>query len=108
MLRHQRRLRCRRRLRSPNLLPHTGSQLARLPVEPMYGKVLLASGEMGCSEEALAVVAMVSTDVVFHQPRWALGLNDITTSMQWGIKICTANVHELPMFTSPNPPGPGC
>ncbi|KAL4442503.1 hypothetical protein ABPG77_005087 [Micractinium sp. CCAP 211/92] len=52
-----------------DLTQPTGSQLARLPVEPMYGKVLLASGEMGCSEEALAVVAMVSTDVVFHQPR---------------------------------------
>ncbi|PRW45383.1 ATP-dependent RNA helicase dhx8 isoform A [Chlorella sorokiniana] len=47
----------------------TGERLARLPVEPMYGKVLLASGEMGCAQEALAVVAMVSTDVVFHLPR---------------------------------------
>lgn len=27
------------------------------------------SGEMGCAQEALAVVAMVSTDVVFHLPR---------------------------------------
>lgn len=52
-----------------DLTQPTGAQLARLPVEPMYGKVLLASGQMGCSEEALAVVAMVSTDVVFHQPR---------------------------------------
>lgn len=51
-------------------LPATGTQLSRLPVEPMYGKVLLASGEMGCSVEALAVVAMISTDVVFHLPRW--------------------------------------
>ena len=50
-----------------------GAQLARLPVEPMYGKVLLASGEMGCSVEAVAVVAMVSTDVVFHLPRWGAG-----------------------------------
>lgn len=53
----------------PFFVFHTGAHLARLPVEPMYGKVLLASGQMGCSEEALAVVAMVSTDVVFHQPR---------------------------------------
>eukprot|EP00887_Chlorella_sp_A99_P005931 scaffold29.g5931.t1 len=47
----------------------TGQQLAQLPVDPMYGKVLLASGEMGCSEEALAVVAMVSSDAIFHAPR---------------------------------------
>lgn len=31
----------------------------------------LLSGEMGCAQEALAVVAMVSTDVVFHPPRCA-------------------------------------
>lgn len=47
----------------------SGERLARLPVEPMYGKVLLASGEMGCAAEALAVVAMVSSDAVFHAPR---------------------------------------
>lgn len=52
-----------------DLTQPVGAQLARLPVEPMYGKVLLASGEMGCSVEAVAVVAMVSTDVVFHLPR---------------------------------------
>ena len=36
----------------------------------MYGRLLLASGGEGCSAEALAVVAMVSTDAVFHLPRW--------------------------------------
>jgi HrpA-like RNA helicase len=35
----------------------------------MYAKVLLASGAMGCSEEALAIVSMVSTDPIFHMPR---------------------------------------
>ena len=46
-----------------------GARMARLPVDPMYGKVLLASAEMGCAEEALAVVAMVSSDMVFVTPR---------------------------------------
>ena len=43
--------------------------MARLPVDPMYAKVLLVSGEMGCSKEDMAVVAMVSSDAVFHTPR---------------------------------------
>ena len=66
---------CRQRAHNPSpslpCLPScpSGARLARLPVEPMYGKALLASGEMGCGAEALAVVAMVSTDVVFHLPR---------------------------------------
>jgi ATP-dependent RNA helicase DHX8/PRP22 len=36
----------------------------------MFGRCLIVSGEMGCSEEMLAVVAMVSCDaVVFNNPR---------------------------------------
>lgn len=42
--------------------------MARLPVEPMYAKVLLAAAAMACTAEALAVVAMVSTDPVFYTP----------------------------------------
>jgi len=47
----------------------TGERMARLPVDPMYGKVLLAADEMGCVREAVRVVAMVSTDSVFVTPR---------------------------------------
>jgi ATP-dependent RNA helicase DHX8/PRP22 len=49
-----------------------GRQLARLPVDPMYGKALLASGALGCAEDVLAAVAMASADAgVFHAPRGA-------------------------------------
>jgi ATP-dependent RNA helicase DHX8/PRP22 len=49
-----------------------GHQLARLPVDPMYGKALLASGALGCAEDVLAAVAIVSADAgVFHAPRGA-------------------------------------
>eukprot|EP00877_Chromochloris_zofingiensis_P014727 jgi/Chrzof1/9508/Cz04g05220.t1 len=54
---------------SGNLTNPSGVQLARLPVDPMYGKVLLASATMGCSVEAMQVVAMVSTENVFFNPR---------------------------------------
>lgn len=47
-----------------------GVQLARLPVDPMFARCLLASASMGCSEEMLEVVSMVSCDaVVFVSPR---------------------------------------
>lgn len=55
--------------RTGELTTPTGQHMSRLPVDPMYGKVLLESGGMGCAREALAVVAMVSTDPVFHTPR---------------------------------------
>lgn len=52
-----------------NLTDPVGTQMARLPVDPMYGKVLLASHAMGCSLEAMQVVAIVSSDNVFISPR---------------------------------------
>lgn len=36
------------------------------------GKVLLAGAEVGCSQEALTVVAMAATDPVWLTPRSAL------------------------------------
>lgn len=47
------------------LTESVGKALARLPVEPMMGRALLAAAEMNCAEEALAVIAMVSTDASF-------------------------------------------
>lgn len=52
------------------ILQHAGLQLARLPVDPMFGRCLLSSAAMGCSEEMLGVVSMVSCDaIVFVSPR---------------------------------------
>lgn len=45
-----------------------GAQMAKLPVGPMYAKVLLAAGPLGCAAEAAAVVAMTSSDNVFVSP----------------------------------------
>lgn len=46
-----------------------GRALAGFPVEPWMGKVLLAGAELGCSQEALTVVAMAATDPVWLTPR---------------------------------------
>lgn len=50
--------------------PQVGLPLSKLPVDPMFGRVLLAAAGSGCGQEAVAVVAMVSTENVFHTPRW--------------------------------------
>ena len=46
--------------------------MAKLPVDPMYAKVLLAAGPLDCAAEAVAVVAMTSTDNVFVTPAYVL------------------------------------
>lgn len=51
------------------LTEDVGKKLGRLPVDPMFAKVLLASAELRCGEEAIAVVAMASTDAIFFNPR---------------------------------------
>ncbi|GAX81467.1 hypothetical protein CEUSTIGMA_g8896.t1 [Chlamydomonas eustigma] len=51
------------------LTDEVGLLLSQLPVEPMFGKVLLASSLMGCCLEALQVVSMVSAENIFFFPR---------------------------------------
>ncbi|KAI9488661.1 P-loop containing nucleoside triphosphate hydrolase protein [Zychaea mexicana] len=45
-----------------------GIHLAEFPVDPMLGKILLASGEFGCSEEILSIAAVLSVQNVFIHP----------------------------------------
>jgi ATP-dependent RNA helicase DDX35 len=40
-----------------------GLQMAEFPLPPMLSRMLLASGEMGCSEEITAIVAMLQVGV---------------------------------------------
>ncbi len=40
---------------SGQLTPEVGARLARLPVDPMYGKVLLVAADSGCLQEAMQV-----------------------------------------------------
>ena len=41
-------------------LTRTGRQLARLPLDPRLGRVLLAAGELGCLREILVIVSALS------------------------------------------------
>ncbi|EXJ78632.1 adenosinetriphosphatase [Capronia coronata CBS 617.96] len=51
------------------LLTRLGRKMADFPMEPGLSKVLIASVEMGCSEEVLTIVAMLSVQSVFYRPK---------------------------------------
>ncbi|ESO82671.1 hypothetical protein LOTGIDRAFT_211312 [Lottia gigantea] len=51
-----------------NLKSELGQQMAEFPLSPMFSKMLLVSGEYGCSEEALSVAAMTQIQNVFITP----------------------------------------
>lgn len=46
-----------------------GVRMARFPLEPLYAKAMLVSSDMGCSEEMLAAVSMLSVESIFFAPR---------------------------------------
>uniref|UniRef100_A0A7C8ZDG4 RNA helicase n=2 Tax=Opuntia streptacantha TaxID=393608 RepID=A0A7C8ZDG4_OPUST len=49
----------------------TGFQVAEIPLDPMLSKVILASGELGCSEEILTVAAVLSVQSIWISVRGA-------------------------------------
>ena len=51
------------------LLTRLGRKMAEFPLEPPLSKVLILSVDLGCSEEILTVVAMLSVQNVFYRPK---------------------------------------
>ncbi|KAL8666327.1 MAG: hypothetical protein Q9202_001598 [Teloschistes flavicans] len=51
------------------LLTRLGRKMAEFPMEPALAKVLIFSVDMGCSEEILSIVAMLSVQTVFYRPK---------------------------------------
>ncbi|XP_037929439.1 probable ATP-dependent RNA helicase DHX35 [Teleopsis dalmanni] len=51
-----------------NLTKPVGYFLAELPFGPMLGKMLYISGQLGCSEEILTIIAMLQVESVFSKP----------------------------------------
>ncbi|EDN03097.1 ATP-dependent RNA helicase DHX8 [Histoplasma capsulatum] len=51
------------------LLTRLGRKMADFPMEPALAKVLIASVEMGCSDEMLTIVAMLSVHSIFYRPK---------------------------------------
>ncbi|KIM47490.1 hypothetical protein M413DRAFT_439152 [Hebeloma cylindrosporum] len=58
------------------LLTRLGRKMADFPMEPPLAKMLIASVELGCSEEILSVVAMLSVQSVFYRPKEKQGQAD--------------------------------
>jgi len=56
--------------RHARLTRPVGEALAEIPLEPMQARMLVASEEYKCTEQALSIVAMVSVQSVFHMPRF--------------------------------------
>ncbi|KAF0904588.1 hypothetical protein E2562_035687 [Oryza meyeriana var. granulata] len=51
------------------LLTRVGRRMAEFPQEPPLSKMLLASVDLGCSDEILTIIAMIQTGNIFYRPR---------------------------------------
>jgi len=51
------------------LLTRLGRKMAEFPLEPQLAKMLIVSVDLGCSEEILTVVAMLSVENPFYRPK---------------------------------------
>ena len=51
------------------LLTRLGRKMAEFPLEPQMSKMLIASVDIGCSDEILTIVAMLSAQNIFHRPK---------------------------------------
>lgn len=51
------------------LLTRLGRKMAEFPLEPQLSKMLITSVELGCAEEILTIVAMLSVENPFYRPK---------------------------------------
>jgi ATP-dependent RNA helicase DHX8/PRP22 len=51
------------------LLTRLGRKMAEFPLDPPLSKVLIASVDLGCSEEVLTIIGMLSAQNIFYRPR---------------------------------------
>ena len=49
-------------------LTDQGKRLAKLPLDPVFGHLLLQSPKYGCTSEMLTVVSMLSAENIFYRP----------------------------------------
>ncbi|KAK9841672.1 hypothetical protein WJX74_009878 [Apatococcus lobatus] len=51
------------------MLTKLGRKMAEFPLDPPVSKMLIASVDLGCSEEILTIVGMLSAQNIFYRPR---------------------------------------
>ena len=50
------------------MLTETGKQMAIFPLDPRYTKAIIAAEELGCTEEVITIVSMLSGDAILVTP----------------------------------------
>lgn len=58
------------------LLTKLGRLMAEFPLEPQLAKMMLTSVDLGCSDEIITIVSMLSVQNVFYRPREKQNLAD--------------------------------
>ncbi|KAJ8327909.1 DEAH-box ATP-dependent RNA helicase prp22 [Batrachochytrium dendrobatidis] len=56
-------------LDNEGLLTRLGRKMSQFPMDPTMAKTLLISTDLGCSEELLTIVAMLTAQNVFYRPK---------------------------------------
>ena len=57
------------RVATQGLLTKLGRKMAEFPLDPPVSKMLIASVDLGCSEEVLTIIGMLSAQNIFYRPR---------------------------------------
>ena len=77
------------------LLTRLGRRMAEFPLEPQLSKLLIQSVHLGCSEEVLTIVSMLSVQNVFYRPKVCgvcVGGGGWGARVDWLMLICVACV----------------
>ncbi len=56
-------------LDNDGLLTRIGRKMADFPLDPQLAKMLMFSVDLGCSEEMVTIVAMLTAQNVFYRPK---------------------------------------
>merc|ERR1711959_500221 len=51
------------------LLTRLGRKMAEFPLDPPMSKVLLASVDLGCSDEIITIMSMIQVQNIFYRPK---------------------------------------
>ena len=61
------------------LLTRLGRRMAEFPLEPQLSKMLIQSVHLGCSEEILTVVSVLSVQNIFYRPKVHVHLTNVVS-----------------------------
>ena len=64
-------------LDNEGLLTRLGRRMAEFPLEPQLCKMLIQSVHLGCSEEILTIVSMLSVQNIFYRPKVCVAFRNV-------------------------------